>query len=152
MKNDGGRSSAWLASRFRIILHTDIHQKRSGQAEMQFLLQMCYAPTVCHDTLPVTLRLSNEVTNELKYLPARPSRYKVIPHGSTALTDHLPPISHISHLVGALPPGGVHSVGITTITISQIDFANPLCLSLVPHELTDSSAHRPCADSAHLAQ
>ena len=66
----------------------------------------------------------------LKYLPARSSRYKVIPHGSTALTD----ISHrfdTSPTGGAfLLSGGVHSVGITTITISQIGFANSLCLFL----------------------
>ena len=100
---------------------------------MQFLLQMCYAPTVCHDTLPVALRLSYECSSVLITDLLRSSRYKAIPHGSTALTDILPPLSHISHRWDILcSPGGVHSVGITTITIIQIDFAKPLWLSLVP--------------------
>ena len=59
-------------------------------------------------------------------------KHKVIPHGSTALTDILPPPLEVG---GDLPPVGAcggndQSVGITIIKIKQIDFANPLCLFL----------------------
>ena len=70
-----------------ILLYKDVHQKRSGQAEMQFLLQMCYAPTVCQGTLPATLRLSYERAIALITDLFARLKHKVIPHGSTASNE-----------------------------------------------------------------
>ena len=89
-----------------------VKRKHSKQAEMQFLLQMCYAPTVCHDTLPVALRLSYECSSVLITDLLRSSRYKAIPHGSTALTD----ISHRLHT----SPTDVTSVGFTRWALQQL--------------------------------
>ena len=80
------------------------------------LLRMCCTSTICYGTLPATLRLSYECSSVLITDLLRSSRYKAIPHGSTALTD-------ISHRLNTSPTGGnfcVAAVGFTLWALQQL--------------------------------